>query len=294
MSGASTVPRDFVLIIGAMKSGTTSLFEILAQHPQVASCRDKEPDFFSDATVFARGWDWYRQLWKWSGEHRVAMEASVSYTKAPLWPRVPERIASMPGARFKFIYMLRHPLERISSQVRHGIFEGWGHGLDEGLAKDLIPFSSYAMQADRYMEIFPRDSLLMVTLEEFESDPGDVLSRICGFIGIDEDFEFSEVGRRYNKGDLYTMAPSVARLMRAPTLQAVARRVLTRSARHRIRDAIMGLTGKSAPEAAPPRGRHELNEQERAELLAALEPDLRRLRNHYGVDLERHWGLKLD
>ena len=39
-------PWNFAIIIGAMKSGTTSLFDLLSQHPEVAGSRSKEPDFF--------------------------------------------------------------------------------------------------------------------------------------------------------------------------------------------------------------------------------------------------------
>ena len=40
-------PNNFVFIIGAMKSGTTSLFDILSQHPQVCPSKTKEPDYFT-------------------------------------------------------------------------------------------------------------------------------------------------------------------------------------------------------------------------------------------------------
>ena len=42
-----SAPDRIALIIGAMKSGTTTLFEVLSQHPQIAAAPDKECDFFT-------------------------------------------------------------------------------------------------------------------------------------------------------------------------------------------------------------------------------------------------------
>jgi hypothetical protein len=281
-------PDNFALVIGAMKSGTTSLFEVLAQHPEVAPCRVKEPDFFSEAANFERGWDWYRGLWDWKSDHRVALEASASYTKAPLWPDVPRRIASMPAARFRFIYMIRHPIRRIESQARHSLYEGWGQSLDTGIARDLLEFTRYAMQADQFTEVFPRSALSIVVLEEFERDPRTVLRRLCEFLEIDPDFEFTDPERRYNKGDLYNLPSHWAKVLRGGPLRRVADVVLPRSMRHWIRDLLTGAA--TTRERSPSGGRHELTPDEVQHVLTTLGPDLRRLRDHYGVDIERHWG----
>lgn len=40
--------NNFAVIIGCMKCGTTSLFYYLSQHPQIAACNPKEPNFFAD------------------------------------------------------------------------------------------------------------------------------------------------------------------------------------------------------------------------------------------------------
>ena len=118
-SSAVDGPRNFALVIGAMKSGTTSLFEILGQHPEIAPAEVKEPGFFSDAETWDKGWDWYRGLWNWDEKsHHVALEASPAYTTYPARPGVPGRIASVRGASFRFIYLMRNPLTQIPSNVR--------------------------------------------------------------------------------------------------------------------------------------------------------------------------------
>ncbi len=70
------------LVIGAMKCATTSLCDIFAQHPQMFVCTPKEPEFFCDDKVFARGWPWYESLFT-AGTNKLAVgEGSTSYTKA--------------------------------------------------------------------------------------------------------------------------------------------------------------------------------------------------------------------
>ncbi len=58
MSKIDSMPN--FLIIGAAKGGTTSLYELLKEHPQVTfSKKTKEPGFFSNDTQYPRGLDWY-------------------------------------------------------------------------------------------------------------------------------------------------------------------------------------------------------------------------------------------
>lgn len=159
-------PENFALIIGAMKSGTTSLFDILSQHPQICPAKIKEPDYFiKDRDTKAR--EDYLSLWDWKdGSHVVALESSVAYTKAPYIPDVPERINKSGLGKFRFIYMLRDPLSRIESQARHAIFAGWGKSLDVEISEDLINFSCYVMQLDNYLKYYSADDILLITLEE--------------------------------------------------------------------------------------------------------------------------------
>ena len=75
----------YCLLIGAMKSGTTALYERLCQHPAIARCTEKEPNYFSNPEHYSRGIDWYQALWRdWDDDvHRWALEASTSYSKLP-------------------------------------------------------------------------------------------------------------------------------------------------------------------------------------------------------------------
>lgn len=99
----------FALIVGAMKSGTSNLFSVLSQHPQIAGCNLKEPNFFSDEREFSKGFSYYQDLWDWDpAVHSVALEASTTYTKYPRCEAA-ERIVEA-GKDFRLIYIMRNPL----------------------------------------------------------------------------------------------------------------------------------------------------------------------------------------
>lgn len=82
--------NNFALIVGSMKCGTTSLFSYLAQHTQISACNDKEPRFFTNDHKWAKGFEWYQSLWDWDhNQHKIALEASVDYTRVPFRPNAP-------------------------------------------------------------------------------------------------------------------------------------------------------------------------------------------------------------
>jgi len=128
---------NFVFIIGAMKCGTSSLFEYLAEHPEIARCSVKEPGFFSADTSWKKGIDWYQQLWQWDSKvHKIALETSVDYTKAHIYRDVARKISTL-KANCKFIYIMRNPLYRIESHYIHGVFY---------LARTTRRFSKYELE----------------------------------------------------------------------------------------------------------------------------------------------------
>ena len=56
------------MVIGAAKSATTSLHEILRNHPEVWMATPKEPTSFSNPEVNKRGLSWYSSLFEGAGE----------------------------------------------------------------------------------------------------------------------------------------------------------------------------------------------------------------------------------
>ena len=122
------LPTFFV--IGAAKSGTTSLHYYLDQHPDVHMSREKEPNYFSFAhrpggpKHVIRDRRAYKALF--DSPAPVRGEASVTYSFWPHPPDVAERIhAAVPDA--KFVYVVRDPVERTLSHYRHRVVLGEEH-----------------------------------------------------------------------------------------------------------------------------------------------------------------------
>lgn len=194
--------NEFALIIGGMKCGSTSLFHYLSQHPQIAPCTDKEPCFFSIADKFNLGLDWYRNLWNWDvTHHKVALEASTSYTRIPTYINAAENIAKT-GASFKFIYILRDPFRRIESHYTQAKAEGRDIAikpLSDYIHPDLIYPSQYFSQISEYYQRFPAENILLINLSCLKTKPAEILKRVCDFLNIDSNFDFDNIHENLNQ-----------------------------------------------------------------------------------------------
>lgn len=184
-SGTGRWP-DFI-VIGAMKSGTTSLFETLCRHPRLFMCEPKEPMFFSRDPVFERGYDWYRSLFAGARDDQFVGEASTCYSRYPHFGDPAARIhAVLPDV--KLIYMLRHPVERTYSHYGHEAQYGRvRETFEQTLEHDpsLIDASLYMMQIEQYLRFFDREQMLIVTLDDYKKDAPAVLGDVQRFLGLD-------------------------------------------------------------------------------------------------------------
>ena len=188
--------REFCFVIGAMKSGTTTLYHYLAQHPQIAPNHfQKEPEFFSGETAPADLAPFYRQYLPRPFTRQIALDASTGYAKRPAFPDVAERLARLPG-RKHFIYMVRHPVDRLESHMAHNIAAGavtfgpndWPDDVDHDLA-----VSRYAYQLDAYRAAFPGIPVKIVDFQRLASDPLALVRDLCSHLGIDPGFAFKEL-----------------------------------------------------------------------------------------------------
>ena len=194
--------NKFTLIVGAMKCGTTTLFNYLAQHPQVCGSKVKEPMFFSSPT-FTSDLNQYLDLWPAyeSKIHKTAVEASTEYTKYPAFPNVADRIFKFSNdydIGFKFIYIMRDPLDMISSGLRHGQDNAWISGNRQAILEHLIQVADFSKQICNYYDKFPAEDILLVTFDDLTKDPLTLMKKIACFLNIDSSFEFTGLGRVFN------------------------------------------------------------------------------------------------
>jgi hypothetical protein len=222
-------------------------------------------------------------LWKWdTATHRIALEASTGYTKIPHFPNAAERIAKMP-ASFKFIYVMRNPLERIESHYGHGQIAGWVttefDWNKQEISDDLINFSSYAKQISEYYKIFPPDSIKLILFEDFVKDTADTLRDVCEFLGVTSSYQFRKADRRYNRSRDRVANPVLHKLKRSKTISRI-RPMLPYGLKRGVKSVLNRTTAKT----------YTLSPEARAKTFERLRPDLKRLRDDYGVDIET-WGL---
>ena len=221
--GRGRVLPDF-LVIGAAKSGTTTLYGSLIEHPFVMPCTTSDPYFAGTKEVhffdynFHRGEDWYRSHFPLAS-HREAFarehgrpfltgEGSPSYI-SHLW--APQRVRKLlPNA--KLIAVFRNPVDRAFSQFqmsrREGLeeLESFGEAVRreeerlrpalERMAADprnnsrvfgtfsYLARSRYAEQIERWLELFPREQFLFLKAEDLFAASESVLDTVHDFLEL--------------------------------------------------------------------------------------------------------------
>lgn len=178
-----------LFIIGAMKSGTTSLHEYLDTHPQIAMSREKEPGYFVEQLSLSKGAEWYLNLFDQDECYRYLGESSTHYTKLPIYLGVPERLHRFnPDARL--IYIMRNPFDRLVSHYWHAVRDVHHGGELRPLLKavqecpDYLCFSDYAMQLEPFLECFGKNAIFTLTFEALVEDPQRELDRIYHWLDL--------------------------------------------------------------------------------------------------------------
>jgi len=195
------------LIIGAQKSGTTSLFEYLSEHPRVAPPLRKEVHYFD--SNFSRGEEWYRAFFPVlpRGQGSITGEATPYYLFHPL---VPTRAAAlMPDARL--IVLLRDPVSRAFSHYQHAVRKGMesrsfadavtdelrviGAEHDRLLAdptyqspvhqhRSFVTRGQYVEQLERWSAAYQRSQMLILESERLFSDAAGTYAQVLDFLTL--------------------------------------------------------------------------------------------------------------
>jgi hypothetical protein len=272
-----------LLVIGAMKAGTTSLHRYLDAHPDVFMSDTKELQFFSEHN-WGRGLAWYESQFAPARGQGVLGEASPSYARYPFSAEARDRIAeTVPGARL--LYIVREPIERIVSQHQHLTeYAGERRPLDEAaLDEDVyLSTSRYAMQADRYLERFPREQLHVVVLEQLRRSPREELAKVFEFLGVDPDVSTGVFDKSFGRADQRRKGPAVVDKVRGNGAYRRVRQLVPSGARDAVWRAVTRPSAPPEPSVLSP--------QVRAEMLDRLRPDLERLPALLGADFDC-WGL---
>jgi hypothetical protein len=286
-----THPHRIALIVGAMKCGTTSLFEYLASHPAVCRSVPKEPNFFYRA-AWPAGMADYAAFWPGfdPDRHEIALEASTGYSK---WPDIPdvtpriEEFAARHGTRFKFIYIVRDPLRMIGSGLGHGQDRGWGGGDRERLIDHLLNVADFDAQLARYRARFAPEDMHVLQLERLTVDQAGQIAAAARFLGLDGGAAAPATATRHNSTEIREVIRSrkaaVARISRVVPLKPLWN-LVPAAARDGLRPLASRLIGGGAPRPAHPPNRWRLSDAERQQIARRLAPGVRALASAHDID----------
>lgn len=193
-----------LVIVGAQKAGTTTLFDVLAQHPRIIAPHLKEISFFSDDEAYAKGmegyWSRFPRKSLLSG-YRITFEASPMYLFHPL---AAERIARhLPKALC--LAVLRDPVERAYSawnmyhQFRNKARHAYLYdprtfeeavademaGKKERRARMYLQRSLYAPQLERYLVHVGSDRLMVKGFGQLKRDAHGLLAEVLAYLSLD-------------------------------------------------------------------------------------------------------------
>lgn len=201
-------PLPAFFLAGAPKSGTTSLFRYLKDHPGVFLPTLKEPHFFSNDLPGTREittLEGYREIFHATPSGCLPGEASASYLMSKA--AIPTILKLVPEA--KFIVILRDPVEMAHSLYGELLYnlsedaetfeEAWA--LQDARAQGreipkhtkeplLLQYRSVCAigdQLERFMATVPPLQRLVLLFEDLRADPSALYSRILSFLGLPDD-----------------------------------------------------------------------------------------------------------
>ncbi len=173
--------------LGVERCGTTTLNQLLSQHPQVETPRKKELFFFN--RNYQRGLDWYLGWYDDASISRYRADITPSYFRDVRTLRRIHRVS--PAARI--VISVRQPVERAFShyihRIRHialrpgGYQRSFWEEFDTGARGLLFPL--YAEKLQRILDYFPRERVLVLI---FENDIVNIQSgyrRLMSFLQLD-------------------------------------------------------------------------------------------------------------
>ncbi len=267
---------DFI-IIGAMKCATSTLHDQLSRQQGFHMSEPKEPNFFSDDDNYALGLKWYRALFAEATPDQLTGESSTHYTKLPTYPQTIERLQKeCPEA--KFIYLMRHPVERLVSHYIHDwteqkISSDINSAVDE--FSELSDYSRYAYQLRPFFECFGVESVKPLFLRAMNNHPQAVLESVCQFLGHNDKVSWvADAGPQNVSSERLQRTPFVNFMLENQWVSKVRQTLVPQA----LRDVV-----KSRYQM---RDRPQLSAEVEARLIARFDEDLAELGSWIGVKLD--------
>ena len=309
---------DYFYIVGAAKSGTTSLYHYLDKHPDVYMSPIKEPHYFckdirsenfnrryqkevcfdidkylekmvleKKHIAYIDSFEKYSQLFREQINEKIAGEASTGYLYSEV---AAEKIYKF-NSDAKIVIVLRNPIERAfshwimdlrSSNVCRSSFceairedqdstrKGWGK------SHLYIEIGLYHKQVKRYLDVFPREKVLILFYDELRDNPTDFFKKLFNFLKIE--YLSIDVTQRYNSASIpkYTTLNAIMKKIR---LNQLATKYFPESIKKKVKNALSTSDNLL-----------KLTTDDRANTLSYFEADIMSFEKLIGRDLSA-WRL---
>jgi len=207
MTGNKNFPNFFIL--GSAKCGTTALYEVLKNHPDIYFPLIKEPQFFCNEKLYAKGIDFYlKTYFSDVKDYKAIGEATPHYL---YYEKVAKRISNdLPEKNHRFIIILRNPVKRAYSLYWNMVKEGYetlsftdaveaeSERLKDPMLEKMgtlkymyLNSGFFGKEIDAYLKYFSKDKFLILFQEDLIKSPEKVYDSIFKFLNI-KDIDISE------------------------------------------------------------------------------------------------------
>jgi hypothetical protein len=290
------LPNFFV--VGAQKSGTTSLHHYLAEHPDIYLPAQKETKFFVDDEQYAQGIEYYAEKYfsDWKDEKAIGeVDPDYMYFKTGV-ERIGQHIRNP-----KFIFIFRNPVDRAFSgyvmAFRRGLelntfeeairieAERIGRGYYEDFHFSYVRKGFYADQVSRFLDKWDISQMHFVLADELINQPAETVRGCLEFLGVASDFVPSQINKKFHEATVPKNL-ALAVLFRNedayPIFRRIARFFVPNLAwRDRLRARLSAWNKKPSD--------LKLNEETRRHLVEIYRPENEKLARLIGRDLS-HWN----
>lgn len=178
---------------GTVKAGTSTLYAILNQHPDIFFSYKKEIMYFNGSQN--KGEDWYADYFKNAGDYLYRCDFTPRYF---VLENFPDEVMRVSGPETKFIFMLRNPVDRIFSHYsmrklnrsdEKETIEDMVTGIEAGGAINeyrMINLGFYHRHISRLLEKFPMENIHIIIFEDFIKDIRGEVLKLFRFLGLSE------------------------------------------------------------------------------------------------------------
>ena len=296
---------DF-FIVGAARSGTTSLYQYLSQHPDVFLPKVKELNYFSQVTSsepkdyenpkpgreyhtkIIQSPEVYTGLFSGATPNQISGDISPSY----LWHPETAKALYKHNPEAKIIVTLRHPVQRAFSHylmaksvgydrspnfeqaIKAPLSKHWGGG------NRYLEWSDYLAPMQAYFHCFPKAQIHVMIFEQWIGHQEQAMADLANFLGIEHQSTIA-LGDQHNQTIAYKHQ-GVLNALRLPWARTLLHRLLSESQRTRLKGALFGA------HAADEILADELKES----LMQDQRQNIEQLEALTGQPLPVIWGLK--